>query len=92
LIVIYKIQMNHDAMGKKQTADDAPRVAPVDCVHMSTVAPVGVAYTYGSRHMWIWRFGQCTGIRVRGVENPQGFGIDERRFVIWKRYLSTIFC
>ena len=21
------------------------------------------------------------GIRVRGVENPQGFGIDERRFV-----------
>ncbi len=23
------------------------------------------------------------GIRVRGVENPQGFGIDERRFVVW---------
>ncbi len=21
------------------------------------------------------------GIRVRGVENPQGFGIDERRFI-----------
>ncbi|MBU4075960.1 MAG: hypothetical protein KKI06_04545, partial [Euryarchaeota archaeon] len=23
----------------------------------------------------------CGGIGVRGVENPQGFGIDERRFV-----------
>ncbi|MBU3967928.1 MAG: hypothetical protein KKG76_11255 [Euryarchaeota archaeon] len=22
------------------------------------------------------------GIRVRGVENPQGFGIDERRFIV----------
>ena len=24
------------------------------------------------------------GIRVRGVENPQGFGIDERRYTINK--------
>ncbi len=33
------------------------------------VTPLEGVYTY------------CSAIRGRGVENPQGFGIDERRFV-----------
>ncbi len=51
---------------------------------MSTVAPVDVAHTYGSPPYVdiAARYAQ-RGIRVRGVENPQGFGIDERRFIAW---------
>ncbi|MCZ7392424.1 MAG: hypothetical protein O8C56_03725 [Candidatus Methanoperedens sp.] len=33
------------------------------------VTPLEGVYTY------------CFAIRGRGVENPQGFGIDERRFI-----------
>jgi len=32
------------------------------------------------------------GIRVCGVENPQGFGIDERRFVALNLRLSAFIC
>ncbi|VVB97271.1 Uncharacterised protein [uncultured archaeon] len=59
----------------------APRVTPLSGVSTSTVAPVDVAHTYGSPpYVDIAARYAPQGIRVRGVENPQGFGNDERRF------------
>jgi len=58
-------------------------------VSTSTVTPVDCVHTYASALAYVDERPQGAqpltyapqGIRVRGVENPQGFGIDERRFV-----------
>jgi hypothetical protein len=61
----------------------APRVTPLEGVSTSTVTPVDVAHTYGSPpYVDIAARYALRGIGVRRVENPQGFGIDERRFVV----------
>ncbi|MDO9098467.1 MAG: hypothetical protein Q7U60_10145 [Candidatus Methanoperedens sp.] len=69
----------------------APRVTPLEGVSTSTVTPVDCVHTYASARAYVDGRPQGAqpltyapqGIRVRGVENPQGFGIDERRFVRW---------
>ncbi|MBU4223335.1 MAG: hypothetical protein KKA10_17230, partial [Euryarchaeota archaeon] len=57
------------ASSRGATLDVCPRRAYVGTKSRSVAFGVGV-YTYALR-----------GIGVRGVENPQGFGIDERRFI-----------
>jgi hypothetical protein len=66
-----------------------PRVTPLEGVSTSTVTPVDCVHTYASALAYVDARPQGAqpltyapyGIRVRGVENPQGFGIDERRFI-----------
>jgi hypothetical protein len=66
----------------------APRVTPLEGVSRSTVTPVDCVHTYASARAYVDERPQgaqpltyaLRGIRVRR-ENPQGFGIDERRFV-----------
>ncbi|MBU4221699.1 MAG: hypothetical protein KKA10_08775, partial [Euryarchaeota archaeon] len=57
------------ASSRGATLDVCPRRAYVGTKSRSVAFGVGV-YTYALR-----------GIRGCGVENPQGFGIDKRRFV-----------
>ncbi len=55
---------------EKEPQIKAPRVAPLEGASTSTVAPVDVAHTYGSRHTW------------RNVSmHCGGHDADERRFV-----------
>jgi hypothetical protein len=65
------------------------RVTPLEGVSTSTVTPVDCVHTYASALAYVDARPQGAqpltyapqGIGVRGIENPQGFGIDERRFV-----------
>jgi len=74
----------------------APRVTPLEGVSTSTVTPVDCVHTYASALAYVDERPQGAqpltyapqGIRVRGVENPQGFGIDEPGFMI--AYLQFI--
>ena len=64
-----------------------PRVTPLEGVSTSTVAPVDVAHTYGSPpYVDI----AARYVPQRGVENPQGFGIDKRRFIDRADYRHAI--
>ncbi len=55
---------------RKEPQIKAPRVAPLEGAFTSTVAPVDVAHTYGSRHTW------------RDVSmHCGGHDADERRFI-----------
>jgi hypothetical protein len=60
---------------------------PMEGVSASTVEPVDVVHMYGSLP-YVDISAQCApeGIFVRGVENLQGFGIDERRLNASKSY------
>ena len=59
----------------------APRVTPLEGVYTSTVAPVDVAYTYGSPpYVDIAARYACGHTWVRSRE-PAGFRHDERRYV-----------
>jgi len=67
----------------------APRVTPLEGVSTSTVTPVDYVHTIASALAYVDERPQgaqpltyaLRGISVHGVENPQGFGIDERGFV-----------
>ncbi len=72
------LSKNHEPQMK------APRVTPLEGVYTSTVTSVDAVHTYASGHTWTRPQGAqpltyCFTMRARGVENPQGFGIDERR-------------
>jgi putative protease len=76
----------------------APRVTPLEGVSTSTVTPVDCVHTYASALAYVDERPQGAqpltyapqGIRVRGVENPQGFGVDKRRFIDLADYVPTI--
>jgi hypothetical protein len=83
---------------EKEPQIKAPRVAPLEGVSTSTVTPVDCVHTYASALAYVDGRPQGAqpltyapqGIRVRGVENPQGFGIDERRLnAILRLYRSA---
>jgi hypothetical protein len=67
----------------------APRVTLLEGVSTPTVTPVDCVHTHASALAYVDGRPQGAqpltyapqGIRVRGVENPQGFGIDERGFI-----------
>ncbi|MDO9098963.1 MAG: U32 family peptidase, partial [Candidatus Methanoperedens sp.] len=71
---------------------------PLEGVSTSTVTPVDCVHTYASARAYVDGRPQgaqpltyaLQGIRVRGVENPQGFGIDERRFAAMEDYSRAI--
>jgi len=77
-------------MRNKYTNMKAPIVMNMEDMSTSTVTPVDCVHTYASALAYVDGRPQGAqpltyapqGIRVRGVENPQGFGIDERRFIV----------
>ncbi len=72
-----KFSMNFMDLKKIKLQIKAPRVMPLEGVSTSTVAPVDVAHTYASTLAYVDT--ESRTVRFRS-ENPQGFGIDERRF------------
>jgi len=71
---------NQQSMGtQKEPQIITSGIAAQEGVSTSTVAPVDVAQTYGSPYVDIAARNAPHGMLVRGVESPQGFGIDERR-------------